>query len=75
MLQGIPEVRSSRDTKLMAACFYVMANLPASLLNQSSDVFLREVSTVALVLSNFSTGSFGVEFDAQREDVATLESH
>jgi hypothetical protein len=74
MLQGIPEVHASRDTKLLAAFCYVTANLPASLLDQSSDFFLREVSTVALVLCNMSTGSFNVEFEAQREDLATLES-
>jgi hypothetical protein len=74
MLKAIPEVRTSHDTALLAAFFYVAANLPASFLEQSSDVFLREASTVAIVLSNFSTGSFDVEFQAQRRDLAAFTS-
>ena len=73
MLKAIPEVRASPDIPLLAAFCYVTANLPASLLDELSDVFLRETSTVAIVLSNFSTGTFDVEFQAQRADLVDFK--
>jgi hypothetical protein len=70
----MPGARALPEIELLAAFCYVTGNLPASILDKSSDLFLREVSTIALVLCNFSTGSFDPEFASQLEDFATFRS-
>lgn len=75
MLKGIPEMQPGAPTppvELLAAYFSVTGCLPARLLDASPDVLLREASTVAIILSNMSTGSFDPEFESQRQDIVTF---
>jgi hypothetical protein len=72
MLKSIQEMRADAPLELLAAYSSVTACLPATLLHATADVFLVEASTVAIVLSNMSTGSFDPEFESQRQDIVTF---
>jgi len=71
-LQTLPEVPDGSDTELLAAFCCVRGNLPASILEEPVDTFLRQASAIALILGNFSVGSFETELEAQHEDIVSL---
>ena len=72
-LRTLPEVPEGCDTELLAAFCCVMGNLPASILDEPADTFLRQASAIALILGNFGIGSFQAELAAQHQDILSLK--